>query len=114
MSNLVQKNKGKKKLLIKTPVNKPETVFKIEDVEKPDISTKKSSKKVSSKSVDNSATVRVNKTTRNKLNALVSLGKASSVDDLLEQVIDTYLENNLTKEELKLFNSFLLVLKNKK
>lgn len=112
MSNLIKKNK--KKLLVKTPVNEPETIFKIENNKDPQESNSKNSPKKSIKSIESSVTVRVNKTTRNRLNALVYMGKASSVDDLLEQVIDTHLDNNLTKEELKLFNSFLVVLENKK
>ena len=49
-------------------------------------------------------TVRVTKATRNKLNALIQLGKADSVDVLLDILLDEYIENNLVKEEKKTFN----------
>ena len=49
---------------------------------------------------EKSTTVRVN---MNKLNALVTLGIASTVDDVTDLLINDYLANILTKDERKQF-----------
>lgn len=51
--------------------------------------------------------VRVSKQTRNKLNALIQLGKADSVDVLIDALLEEYMEANLVKEDKKVFNLIL-------
>ena len=48
--------------------------------------------------------VRVTKSTRNKLNTLIQLGKADSVDVLVDMLLDEYIENSLAKDEKKTFD----------
>lgn len=118
MNSLLNNGKPKKRLLDRGPKIVPTQEFKLETTqetkaEEPVQEEKKSSEKAEQFSTkrtkkQNTAaqitTVRVTKATRNKLNALIQLGKADSVDVLLDILLDEYIENNLVKEEKKTFN----------
>ena len=104
MSNLLNNNKPKKKLLDRGPKIVPAQEFKLED-ETADVKEKpkraKPAKKA--KAAAQITSVRVTKTTRNKLNTLIQLGKAESADILLDQLLDEYIETHLAQEEQKTF-----------
>lgn len=107
MSNLLNNNKPKKKLLDRGPKITPAQEFKLEDAavdvqEQPTQAEQAPAKKRNTAAQITS--VRVTKTTRNKLNTLIQLGKADSVDVLLDHLLDEYIENHLAKEEQKTFD----------
>ncbi|MDJ0332996.1 DUF5388 domain-containing protein [Planococcus sp. S3-L1] len=113
MSNLLNKN-SKKKLLDRGPQIQPTTPFKLDDVEpvvqaEPEKIVKK--KTISSEKKESS--VRVKKSTRNKLNALVSLNKADTIDDLIEIMFDEYFSVHVTKDEKKQFDMVMDLYKSK-
>ena len=117
MSNLLNNDKPKKKLLNRGPKIVPEQEFVLEDkvIETPSVEPsktgatvakppKKASKKIDAASI---TSVRVTKATRNKLNALIQLGKADNVDTLIDVLLDEYVENSLVKDEKKTYNLIL-------
>ena len=121
MSNLLNNGKPRKKLLERGPKIVPAQEFKLDAVEeaeaeskpqkqqpeaKPAEETKKTKKRESAQITS----VRVTKATRNKLNALIQLGKADSVDVMIDILLDDYVENNLVKDEKKTFNLILDIL----
>ncbi|WP_413783016.1 DUF5388 domain-containing protein, partial [Planococcus halocryophilus] len=53
------------------------------------------------------------KSTRNKLNALVSLNKADTIDDLIEIMFDEYFSVHVTKDEKKQFDMVMDLYKSK-
>ncbi|WP_361920328.1 DUF5388 domain-containing protein [Streptomyces sp. NPDC046876] len=57
--------------------------------------------------------MRVKKSTRNKLNALVSLNKADTIDDLIEIMFDEYFSVHVTKDEKKQFDMVMDLYKSK-
>ena len=68
-------------------------------------------KRVSKKRDATSITsVRVTKATRNKLNALIQIGKADNVDTLIDIILDEYIETTLVKDEKKSYNLVLNIL----
>lgn len=132
MSNLLNNDKPKKKLLNRGPKIVPEQEFVLEDkvietppVEQSETGTtgktgktgttgktavkppRKVSKKVNGATI---TSVRVTKATRNKLNALIQLGKADNVDTLIDILLDEYAENNLVKDEKKTYSLILSIL----
>lgn len=135
MSNLLNNGKPKKRLLERGPKIVPAQEFKLESAEavaeavKAEVETetgalvqekqqptpktteeasvKKTKKREAAAQI---TSVRVTKTTRNKLNALIQLGKADSVDVLIDILLDDYIENNLVKDEKKTFNLVLGVI----
>lgn len=116
MSNLLNKN-PRKKLLERGPQISPANQFKLEAVEQtepvvPEVEKKPETKKVTppEKKV---TSVRVKKSTRDKLNALVSLNKADTIDELLEIMIDEYLSANILKDEKKQFDIVMNLYKSK-
>lgn len=116
MSNLLNKN-PRKKLLERGPQISPANQFKLEAVEQtepvvPEVEKKQETKKVTppEKKV---TSVRVKKSTRDKLNALVSLNKADTIDELLEIMIDEYLSANILKDEKKQFDIVMNLYKSK-
>lgn len=115
MSNLLNNGKPRKKLLDRGPKIVPAQEFKLEEAEETPVQeAPKPAKKT--KKQDPAAqitSVRVTKATRNKLNALIQLGKADSVDVLLDNLLEEYLENNLAKEEKKIFDLFYEVIQKK-
>ena len=119
MSNLLNNEKPKRKLLQRGPKIVPAQEFKLEPTNETPVqeavqeqlilkSTKaepKAPEKASKKrEVPQITSVRVTKPTRNKLNALIQLGKADNVDTLIDIILDEYIETNLVKEEKKTFN----------
>lgn len=68
---------------------------------------------VSNLVAEKSTTVRVNMTTKSKLNALVTLGIAPTVDEVTDILINDYLTNILTKDERKQFEIILGLYKRK-
>ena len=117
MSNLLNNGKPRKKLLDRGPKIVPAQEFKLEETAevkenapaqekqatKP--ARKRTAKKTKKQKVETNITsVRVTKSTRNKLNALIQLGKADSVDVLLDHLLDEYIENHLAQEEQKTFD----------
>ncbi|MGN7118978.1 DUF5388 domain-containing protein [Lysinibacillus odysseyi] len=122
MSNLLNNGKPKKKLLERGPKIVPAQEFKLETEEeandesspqeqrfeaKPVVEEAKQTRKRESAQI---TSVRVTKTTRNKLNALIQLGKADNVDVMIDILLDEYIENNLVKGEKKTFNLILDIL----
>lgn len=126
MSNLLNNEKPKKKLLQRGPKIVPAQEFKLEltddtpaettaevSVQQQPISSSsqmepKTSVKASKKrEVPQITSVRVTKPTRNKLNALIQLGKADNVDTLIDILLDEYIETNLVKDEKKTFHLIL-------
>lgn len=116
MSDLLKNNAGKKKLLNRGPKILPDQEFKLEEKDT-DVEAEAEVQKLDQKpeapkptkkrEVAQITSVRVTKTTRNKLNALIQLGKAENVDNLIDILLDEYIENNLLKEEKKTFNIVL-------
>lgn len=117
MSNLLNNDKPKKKLLNRGPKIVPEQEFILEDkiIETPSVEPsktgatvakppKKASKKIDATSI---TSVRVSKATRSKLNALIQLGKADNVDTIIDILLAEYIENNLVKDEKKTYNLIL-------
>ena len=123
MSNLLNNEKPKRKLLQRGPKIVPAQEFKLEPTDetpaetptedavqdqpapKPAKAEPKTPAKASKKrEVPQITSVRVTKPTRNKLNALIQLGKADNVDTLIDIILDEYIETNLLKDEKKTFN----------
>ena len=115
MSNLLNSGKPKKKLLERGPKIVPDQEFKLgpqEDAVQTETTTspvkaKVPEKKKKKRGASEITSVRVSKTTRNKLNALIQLGKADNVDVLIDILLDEYMENNLVKDEKKTYNLIL-------
>jgi len=119
LSNLLN-NKAKKKLLDRGPKITPTQEFKLTDTEETNVQPElfetellKTANVQKKKTKQSITSVRVTKATRNKLNALVQLGRAESVDILIDILIDEYVDTNLAKEEKKTYEIILQVLHNK-
>lgn len=118
MSNLLNKN-PRKKLLERGPQISPASQFKLEAIEQtePVVPEVEVEKKTETKKVTppekKVTSVRVKKSTRDKLNALVSLNKADTIDELLEIMIDEYLSANILKDEKKQFDIVMNLYKSK-
>lgn len=124
MSNLLNNGKPKKRLLDRGPKIVPSQEFKLEPTEEKEAEAPVQEEKQPSEKAEKTpakktkrqdtasqiTSVRVTKATRNKLNALIQLGKADSVDVLLDILLDEYIENNLIKDEKKTFNIVLEVI----
>ena len=126
MSNLLNNEKPKRKLLQRGPKIVPAQEFKLEPTDEtptedvvqdqsapnPAKAEPKTSVKASKKrEVPQITSVRVTKPTRNKLNALIQLGKADNVDTLIDIILDEYIETNLLKEEKKTYEIILNIIK---
>ena len=114
MSNLL--NSKKKQLLTRGPKIEPETAFSLdeekvvetEEQQQPEtvVEEKAVQKKPGRPKVvrdDQVTSVRLMKSTRSKLNALVQLGKADNVDSLIDTLVDDYLNQELTKDEKRIY-----------
>ena len=126
MSNLLNNGKPRKKLLDRGPKIVPAQEFKLEEAvevkeeapaqeagqqEQQTKRTRKPAKKTKKQKLETNITsVRVTKSTRNKLNALIQLGKGDSVDVLLDNILEHYIESNLAQEEKKIFDLFYEVI----
>lgn len=131
MSNLLNNEKPKRKLLQRGPKIVPAQEFKLEPTDETPVETpaetatetptkdavqdqpapkpakaesKTPAKASKKREVPQITSVRVTKPTRNKLNALIQLGKADNVDTLIDIILDEYIETNLLKDEKKTFN----------
>lgn len=129
MSNLLNNDTPKKKLLNRGPKIVPDQEFKLEETsvpveppkkEQPATSTKKEAPAAATKKEPTApkkvvkklegpqnTSVRVSKATRSKLNALIHLGKADNVDTIIDILLAEYIENNLVKDEKKTYNLIL-------
>lgn len=125
MSNLLKKSN-----LSRKPNAKPAETFSLEDLkeepkkveeakqpkqptEKPVIekaAPKKSTTKKKRKINEDITSVRVTKETRSRLNALIQLGRAENVDDLIDAIVDDYIEMQLTPNEKKTFDILVKVI----
>lgn len=121
MSDLIQKP-TKKRLLDRKGAAAPQQTYKAEVTGEPakdskTVSQKESSNKRAVKSTVNtgSSTVRVSNLTKNKLSALVTMGKADSADAMISTMIDEYL-NLLSSNERKEYELIrdVLMMKQKK
>lgn len=123
MSNLLKKGN-----LSRTPNIKPKETFSLNDDVKIEsekaeetqitaeeateekVTPKKATKK-KRKVNEDITSVRVTKETRSRLNALIQLGRAENVDDLIDAIVDDYIEVQLTPAEKKTFNILVDVIK---
>ncbi|MFC6038957.1 DUF5388 domain-containing protein [Paenisporosarcina macmurdoensis] len=97
----------------------PKNTFNIKELET-DKEADKTAEVASKKTVnttnvvaEKSTTVRLNMSTKNKINALVTLGIASTVDDVTDLLINDYISNILTKDERKQFEIIFELYKSK-
>lgn len=119
LSNLL--NNKKKKLLDRGPKITPAQEFTLNDVETNETNVssvepeplKVVKEERPKKTKQSTTTVRVEKITRSKLNALVQMGKAETVDVLVDILIDEYVNHQLLKDEKKTFDILLDVLRKK-
>ena len=119
LSNLL--NNKKKKLLDRGPKITPAQEFTLSDVETNETNVssvepeplKVVKEERPKKTKQSTTTVRVEKITRSKLNALVQMGKAETVDVLVDILIDEYVNNQLLKDEKKTYDILLNVLRKK-
>lgn len=124
MSNLLNSGKPKKRLLERGPKIVPAQEFKLEPTDettakapaqeqltltpaKVEAKVGVPAKAPKKREAPQITSVRVTKATRNKLNALIQLGKADNVDTLIDILLDEYIETNLVKDEKKTFNLVL-------
>lgn len=109
MSNLLQ---PKKKLLNRGPKIEPAKTFSLEQVEKvapPEDAVQPEqteAKKVGRpRTVTEEITsVRISKSTRSKLNALVQMGKSTNADMMISELIDQYVASSLTEDDQRVYN----------
>lgn len=119
LSNLL--NNKKKKLLDRGPKITPAQEFSLSDVETNETNVssvepeplKVIKEEKPKKTKQSTTTVRVEKITRSKLNALVQMGKAETVDVLVDILIDEYVNHQLLKDEKKTYDILLNVLRKK-
>ena len=114
MSNLLNNNQPKKKLLERGAKITPEKQFNLGEIEEAvESASVKEAKKVEVKaaqkrrSSQDITSVRVTKATRNRLNALIQMGKAHNVDILIDILLDEYIDNTLVKDEKKTYGIVL-------
>lgn len=120
LSNLLNNSK-KKKLLDRGPKITPAQEFTLNDADTKETegsSVEPEALKVvvnekPKKTKQSTTTVRVEKLTRSKLNALVQMGKAETVDVLVDILIDEYVNHQLLKDEKKTYDILLNVLRKK-
>ena len=118
MSDLLRKKQPGK--IQRSQMAVPTNTFNINEVETTTTKVSEKTPETGSKKIVNtnvvsekSTTVRVNTTTKNKLNALVTLGIASTVDDVTDILINDYISNILTKDERKQFEIIFELYKSK-
>ena len=121
MSNLL--NPKKKQLLDRGPKIEPQTAFSLDEEKETEVDelkkddqqeqqpaaeieeTPKTKKPGRPKVIreDQVTSVRLMKSTRSKLNALVQLGKAENVDLLIDTLVEDYIKLELTKDEKRIY-----------
>ena len=112
MSDLL---KRKPKKIERSQTVTPRTTFSLNDLPeqpKEEIVEKKVSKP-KTLVAEKTTTVRVSVAMKNKLNALVTMGIADSVDQLTDVLIDEYVNNILSKDEKKQLEIILDLYKSK-
>ncbi|OMP66326.1 DUF5388 domain-containing protein [Domibacillus epiphyticus] len=120
MSDLLKKKPNK--LLNRGKQITPATTFSLdndiktrEPVKEAETTPKKMPEtKTRSTAASSTTTVRVSMSTKEKLNALVTMGTADSVDSLLEILIEEYHSTYLTKDEKKQYSLILDIYASKK
>lgn len=110
MSDLLKKKPNK--LLNRGKQITPNTTFSLENESRNEVKAspepeKKETAPTTKKVHPGTTTVRVSTTTKEKLNGLVTLGIAESVDSLLEILVEEYQSNYLTKEQKKQYSLIL-------
>lgn len=119
MSNLLNSNKPKRKLLDRGAKITPEKQFDIAEIEPANKQAIAQEEKVEKKAIpkrrnaQDITSVRVTKSTRNKLNALIQMGKADNVDVLIDILLDEYIDNTLVKDEKKTYGIVLGIIQNR-
>lgn len=111
MSDLL---KRKPKKIERSQTVTPKTTFSLNDL--PEMPQEEvSERKPSPKPVaaEKTTTVRVSVGMKNKLNALVTMGVADSVDQLTDVLIDEYVTNILSKDQKKQLEIILDLYKSK-
>lgn len=105
MSNLLQ---PKKKLLNRGPKIEPAKTFSLDEIEKtvaPAVELDEPKKVGRPKTVtDEITSVRISKSTRSKLNALVQMGKAPNADLMISEIIDQYVAASLTEDDQRVYH----------
>lgn len=112
MSDLLRK---KPKKIERSPTVTPKTTFSVNDLPQ-QLKEEVPEKKVSPAkpiSAEKTTTVRVSVAMKNKLNALVTMGIADTVDQLADVLIDEYVTNILSKDEKKQLEIILDLYKSK-
>lgn len=107
MSNLLNNKSPRKKLLERGPQITPSNQFKLDETTPDQVvsqEARNNERKKALQAEKKITTVRVKRSTQHKLNALVSINKAETVDELIEIMIDEYMSNNITKEEKRQFD----------
>lgn len=88
----------------------PQTTFSLDELsgaakeqvpEKKPAAEKKTAPKPPKRAVEKTTTVRVSVAMKNRMNAMVTMGIADSVDQLTDLVVDEYISNILTKDQKK-------------
>ncbi|MET1032148.1 DUF5388 domain-containing protein [Domibacillus tundrae] len=110
MSDLLKKKPSK--LLNRGKQITPNTTFSLDNENSKPVNTvpepeKKEMAAKTKKVQPGTTTVRVSTTTKERLNGLVTLGIAESVDSLLEILVEEYQTNYLTKEQRKQYSLIL-------
>lgn len=101
MSDLL---KRKPKKIEKGVTVTPKTTFTLDELPEPSkapVIEKTPAAKVKPRQPEKTTTVRVSVPMKNKLNAMVTMGLADSVDQLTDLVVDEYISNILTKDQKK-------------
>ncbi|PUB09480.1 DUF5388 domain-containing protein [Paenisporosarcina sp. OV554] len=114
MSDLLRKKSPG--LIQRSQTAVPKNTFNIKELEtKKEPDTTPVPKKATNSNViaEKSTTVRVNMSTKNKLNALVTIGIAPTVDDVIDLLINDYHSNILTKDERKQYEIIFELYKSK-
>lgn len=82
----------------------PKTTFSLDEFPEPVKASaveKKLATKASRRPAEKTTTVRVSVAMKNRMNAMVTMGIADSVDQLTDLVVDEYISNILTKDQKK-------------
>ena len=94
----------------------PKNTFNMKELEndkEPDTTSVPKKAANSNVITEKSTTVRVSMSTKNKLNALVTIGIAPTVDDVIDLLINDYQSNILTKDEKKQYDIIFELYKSK-
>lgn len=112
MSDLL---KRKPKRIERSQTVVPKTTFSLKDLPEQieEEAVEKEVPKVKSSTVEKTTTVRVSVGMKNKLNALVTMGIADTVDQLTDVLFDEYVNNILSKDEKKQLEIILDLYKSK-